>query len=79
MNEWASDTIKQSQGEDCTYYFHWDNGEATLSPSDSNPYDGGFTTNDIFHFQSLLNKLPSMKEKLATAIRNKNAQKDLFK
>jgi hypothetical protein len=79
INQWAGDNVKQSKGEDCTYYFHWDDSEATLSPDDSFPYGAGFTTNDIIHFQYLLNKLPSMKEKLATAIRNKDAQKDLFK
>src|SRR5208282_3993033 len=50
-----------------------------MNQSDSAPYSGSFEKDDLIHFQTLLTNLPSMKEKLSSAIRNKEAQKDLFK
>jgi len=40
---------------------------------------GNFDKQDIIHFQSLMTNLPSMKQKLASAIRNSDTQKELFK
>jgi hypothetical protein len=63
----------------CSYKFVWQDGRGTLHVDDSAPYGGYFEAKDIIHFQSLLKALPSMKERLVTGIRNKEAQKDLFR
>jgi hypothetical protein len=69
-----------------TYTFRWQDNNAELIVSgEQNVFGvglfeiGNFKRNDIIHFQSLLKLLPSMKEKLSSAIRNKESQKDLFK
>ena len=69
-----------------TYTFRWQGNKAELNVSgEQNVFGvgvfetGNFERDDIIHFQSLLKLLPSMKEKLSSAIRNKEAQKDLFK
>ena len=61
------------------YNFEWNDKHATLNVQQPDPYTGNFNRNDIIHFKSLLKQLPSLKEKLATDIQNKVAQKDLFK
>jgi hypothetical protein len=61
------------------YNFEWRDKHATLNVQQPDPYTGNFDRDDIINFQSLLKQLPSMKEKLVTAIRDKEAQKDLFK
>jgi hypothetical protein len=38
----------------------------------------GFSTEDVLAIQKLILRLPQMKQKLATAIRDKEAQKNLF-
>jgi len=63
-----------------TYTFSWQDGQASLLISDSSRDSVAmFTTEDILSLQKLLSRLPQMKQKLATAIRNKEAQKSLFK
>jgi hypothetical protein len=63
-----------------TYTFSWQDGQAGLLVEDSSRDSVAmFSTEDILSLQKLLLRLPQMKQKLATAIRNKDAQKDLFK
>jgi len=62
-----------------TYTFSWQDGQANLIVSDSSRDSvAGFSTEDVFSYQKLLLRLPQMKQKLADAIRNKEAQKNLF-
>jgi len=79
MNQSDSDITKELYGGFCIYTFSWESGKSQLRVSDSAPYSGSFEKDDLIHFQTLLTNLPSMKEKLSSAIRNKEAQKDLFK
>jgi hypothetical protein len=59
-----------------TFSFHWDFGQASLWDSAAN---GIFYSDDVIHFREILKRLPAIKEKLADKIRNKEAQKNLFK
>lgn len=62
-----------------TYTFSWKDGQASLLVTDSSRGSVAmFSTEDIRSLQKLLLRLPQMKQKLATAIRNKEAQKNLF-
>ena len=79
MNRSTSSLTKEVYGGVCVYKFIWEDGKSVLSVSDEAPYSGRFDKDDLIHFQTLLTNLPSMKEKLSSAIRNKRAQKDLFK
>ena len=62
-----------------TYTFSWKDGQAGLTITDSSRSIASFSTEDILHFQKLLLLLPQMKQKLAAAIRNKEAQTNLFR
>lgn len=63
-----------------TYTFSWQDGQASLLVMDSSRDSAAmFTTEDILSLQKLLLRLPQMKQKLAAAIHNKEAQKNLFK
>jgi hypothetical protein len=59
------------------YSFHWDFGMSSFW--DSGAYGGVFYKEDVIHFREILKRLPAIKEKLADKIRNKEAQKNLFK
>lgn len=69
---WSLPSLEQWQ----VYSFHWDFGKASLWVSG---YGGIFDKEDVAHFRLLLKRLPAFKEKLAEKIRNKEAQKNLFK
>jgi len=63
-----------------TYTFSWQDGQASLLITDSSRDSVAMlTAEDILSLQKLLLRLPQMKQKLATAIRDKEAQKNLFK
>lgn len=62
-----------------TYTFSWQDGQARLFVKDSSRDTvTAFSTEDVVALQNLLLQLPQMKQKLADAIRNKEAQKSLF-
>jgi hypothetical protein len=65
------------------YEFSWEDGKAWFYIKDYiyhySPNSIRFDKDDILHFQALLKYLPDMKVKLASAILNKEAQKNLFK
>jgi len=56
------------------FTFYWNSG-ASLGDSDG----GNFSSVNVAHFSQLLKLVPDLKEELAQKIRNKEAQKDLFK
>jgi len=62
-----------------TYTFEWKDRQATLNVQQPDPCAGRFDINDIMQFESLLKRLPKMKEKLSSDIRNQAAQTELFK
>ena len=61
------------------YTFLWREKQATLHVEPNGVYQGDFEADDLSHFQSLLKKLPEMKEKLANDIRKSVSQQNLFK
>ena len=79
MSRATSSIVTELYGGVCVYNFSWQDGKSQLRVTDSAPYSGSFEKDDLIHFQTLLTNLPSMKEKLSSAIRNKETQKDLFK
>jgi hypothetical protein len=79
MNRSALDITKELYGGARVFNFSWEDGKSQLRVTDEAPYSGSFEKDDLIHFQTLLTNLPSMKEKLSSAIRNKEVQKDLFK
>jgi hypothetical protein len=79
MNRSADSITKELIGGARVFSFSWENGKSQLRVTDEAPYSGSFERDDLIHFQTLLTNLPSMKEKLSAAIRNKEVQKDLFK
>jgi hypothetical protein len=78
-NDYEREMSNALYGGQCVYIFSWEGGQAKLHVKDVAPYGGYFEDQDIQHFQKLLEHLPDMKQKLVAAIRNKEAQKDLFK
>jgi hypothetical protein len=61
------------------YSFHWDLFGKSYLEDVCPPNGSSFYKEDVIHFQELLKRLPTIKAKLAEKIRNKEAQKDLFK
>ena len=58
-----------------SFVFNWDNGVSALFDLP----DGIYYKDDVIHFKEMLKELPALKDKLANKIRNKEAQKNLFK
>jgi hypothetical protein len=70
-------TLSEFSGDDTQLMsFNWSFNRSYVSDS----LNGGlFYNEDVKHFQELLKELPTLKEKLANDIRQKEAQKELFK
>lgn len=64
--------------ENNSFEFDWKK-EFSQSLLYDSGHSGVFYKEDIIHFKDLLKELPTLKQKLANDIRNKEAQKDLFK
>jgi hypothetical protein len=64
-----------------TFTFYWDKRmrDSSLMLSDNSYHHSIFYIEDVVNFSELLKQIPDVKNKLVETIKNKNAQKNLFK